>query len=49
MKKTTKLKQMLSSSGLSFICEAHNDGCLAPTLERFETALVTALEKLPAA
>lgn len=31
-----------------FICEAHNDGCLAPTLERFEAALKTTLRKTTA-
>lgn len=29
-----------------FICEAHNDGCLAPTLERFESALKTTLRRM---
>ncbi len=31
-----------------FICEAHNDDCLAPTLDKFETALQNTLKKVAA-
>ena len=31
-----------------FLCEAHDDACLAETLDKFERAVDITLEKLPA-